>query len=163
MPASAWTGETRVARRAGASAASDGHADADDERDRDRARGELHAGTRDAHAGGVEQRAEQLGEPKPGEEPGGGRRGAEDERLADDGGHDLAARRAERAQQRELARPLRDGDREGVEDDERADEQRGAGEREEHRREEAADRVVDLVGLLLGSGCAGLDVEIRRW
>ena len=64
---------------------------------------------------------------------------------------------AERAQQRELARPLRDGDREGVEDDERADEQRRAGEREQRRREEAADRVVGGVGLLGGVRGAGLD------
>ena len=67
---------------------------------------------------------------------------------------------AERSQQRELARALGDGDREGVEDDERADQQRGAGEREQHRRQEAADRVVDVVGRLLGVGCAGLDLEV---
>ena len=57
----------------------------------------------------------------------------------------LAAGRAERAQQRELAAPLGDGDREGVEDDERADEQRGAREGQQRRLEERADAVVDLL------------------
>ena len=51
---------------------------------------------------------------------------------------------------------LRDGDREGVEDDEGADEQRRAREREQRGREEAADRVVGGVGLLRGVGGAGL-------
>ena len=45
-----------------------------------------------------------------------------DQRLGHHDAQHLAAVRAERAQQRELARPLRDRDREGVEDDERADE-----------------------------------------
>src|SRR3712207_1061773 len=43
----------------------------------------------------------------------------------------LPPRRSDRAQQSELARALRDGDRERVEDDERADEQRDPAERQE--------------------------------
>ena len=41
-------------------------------------------------------------------------------------------------------KPLRDRDRERVEDDERADEHRDHAERQERRREEASDRVVDV-------------------
>ena len=58
---------------------------------------------------------------------------AEDQGLAGDGADDLRAGDAERPQQRELARALGDRDREGVEDDERADEQRRAREREQQR------------------------------
>ena len=136
------------------------HADADAERHRDRARRELHPGERDAEAGGVEQPAERSREAESAEQP--ERRGdeAEDQRLAGDRGDDLAARRAQGAQQRELARALGDGDREGVEDDEGADEQRGAGEREQHRRHEAADRLVDVVGHLLGVVRAGPHLEV---
>ena len=68
---------------------------------------------------------------------------------------DLPARRAQRAQQRELAGALGDGDREGVEDDEGAHQQRRSREREQRRREEAADRVVGGVGRLGGVGGAG--------
>ena len=55
----------------------------------------------------------------------------DDERLDDDRAENLSPRRAERAQRRELARALGDRDRERVRDDERADEQRDAAEREE--------------------------------
>ena len=58
--------------------------------------------------------------------------------LGDHRAHDLAARRAERAQQPELARALRDRDRERVEDDERADEQRDVGEDQQEGAQEAA-------------------------
>ena len=55
---------------------------------------------------------------------------ADDERLEDHRAEDLPPRGADRPQRRELARALGDGDREGVEDDERADEERDAGEDE---------------------------------
>ena len=57
---------------------------------------------------------------------------------------------------------LRDGDRERVEDDEGAHEQRRAREREQRGREEAADRVVRGVGLLGRVGGAGLDGHRAR-
>ncbi len=74
----------------------------------------------------------------------------------------LAAAGAEGAQHRELAAPLRDGDAEGVEDDERADEDGDAGERQEHRREERADRVGRLRGRVGGSLLARLDADAGR-
>ena len=52
---------------------------------------------------------------------------------SDDRVEHLPARRAERAQQRELARALRDRDRERVEDQEAADEHGDAGEDEQAR------------------------------
>ena len=58
-------------------------------------------------------------------------------------------RRTERAQQPELPDPLRDGDRERVVDDERADEQRDQREDQQERVEER-QVVLDRVGLLLG-------------
>ena len=54
-----------------------------------------------------------------------------DQRLEHDRAEHLPARRTERPQGRELARPLRDRRRERVEDDEAADEQGEAGEGEQ--------------------------------
>ena len=65
-----------------------------------------------------------------------GCRQTDQERLEHDRAQDLAARRADRPQQRELPRPLRDGDRERVEDDERADEERDPGEGEQEDLDE---------------------------
>ena len=61
-----------------------------------------------------------------------------------DRAHDLPARGAEGPQRRELARALGDRDRQGVEDHERADEQRDRAE----AQQEVADDVDDDVGLL---------------
>ena len=61
----------------------------------------------------------------------------DDERLEDHRAEDLPPRRADRPQGGELARPLRDGDREGVEDDEGADEEGDAGEGEQEVAEDA--------------------------
>ena len=55
-------------------------------------------------------------------------------------------RSAERAQQRELAGALGDRDRERVEDDERADEQGDAAEREQDRLQDVDERAVALLG-----------------
>ncbi len=67
---------------------------------------------------------------------------------------DLRARGAERAQQAELARALRDGDREGVEDDEGPNEQRDVGEDQQEGAQEAevAFEVRGLLGGLLFAG-----------
>ena len=59
-----------------------------------------------------------------------------DEPLEDDRAEHLAAGAAERPQRGELARALRDGDRQRVEDDERADEQGDAAEPEQEVRDE---------------------------
>ena len=82
--------------------------------------------------------------------------GADQQRLEDDRGEDLAARGAERAQQPELAHPLGDGDREGVEDQEGADEQRHAGE-DQQRHLQEAEVVADLARLAVGVLLSGLD------
>ena len=70
----------------------------------------------------------------------------------------LAAGSAERAQQRELAGALGHRDREGVEDDERADEQGDAPEREQDRLEDVDEPAVALLGRE-AVGLRRLDVE----
>ena len=101
--------------------------------------------------------AQRRGEQQPAEDAEHRREEADHERLDDDGVEHLAARRAERPQQRELARALRDRDREGVEDQEAADEHGDAGEHEQRDREEA-ERLADVGGGLLGLLLAGADV-----
>ncbi len=113
-------------------AGDDGHDGADEQRDDDRARLDDRAGVRQVGADGLEQRLQALRDERPPSSPTSGPR-AEHEALGDDRAQDLAARGAERPQERELARALGDGDREGVEDDERADEERDAGEHEQRR------------------------------
>ena len=83
------------------------------------------------------------------------------ERLGDDRGEDLAPRRAERAQHPELGDPLGDGDREGVEDQEGADEEGDAGEDEQGDRRNPRF-VADLVRLAVGVLLRGLDQDRGR-
>ena len=64
-------------------------------------------------------------------------------------GEHLAARGAERAQHGELAPALGDGDRERVEDDERADEHGHAAEGEQGRAQERVDDLGDVGGAVL--------------
>ena len=73
----------------------------------------------------------------------------DEQRLGGDRARDLLAAGADRAQQRELPRPLRHDDREGVVDDERTDEQ---GDEREHQQEgvEEAQPLLDVVGGLVG-------------
>ena len=132
-------GHRRHARRAQGRGQSrdQGHADADEHGDEDRARLEGDAGGRDVGAEGLEQRVDGLGDAEAGDDAGGRGEHAQRERLGDHGAEHLAAAGAERAKHRELAAPLGHGDAEGVEDDERADEDGDAGEREQHRRQEA--------------------------
>ena len=85
----------------------------------------------------------------------------DDERLEDHGAEDLTPRRADRPQRRELARPLRDRDRERVEDDERADEEGDRGEREEEVAEDRRE-LADLVCLLLRLGTRAHDLGRAR-
>ena len=71
---------------------------------------------------------------------------AEQHALAEHAGEHLPARGADRPQQAELTRALRDGDRERVEDDERADEQRDEPEDQQEGLQEA-EVARDLLGL----------------
>ena len=64
-----------------------------------------------------------------------------DESLDRDGDHDLLTRGAERPERRELARPLRDRDRERVGDHEGSDEERDPTEDEQERAQERDERV----------------------
>ena len=73
------------------------------------------------------------------------------QRLDDDRPEDLAARGADGPHRGELARALRDGDRKRVEDDERADEERDAGEGEQEVPDEARE-LADVVLVLLRLG-----------
>ena len=82
---------------------------------------------------------------------------ADDQAFEHDRAHDLAARGAERAQRRELPRALGDGDRERVEDHERAHEQRDAAEAEQEVRDEL-QALVDVLGVGRGLLVAGLDL-----
>ena len=84
-----------------------------------------------------------LASPKPGEQPDHRGQQPDHQALDHDRAHDLLARCPERPQRRELARALGDGDRQGVEDHERAHEQRDRAE----AQQEVADGVDDDVGL----------------
>ena len=84
---------------------------------------------------------------------------ADHERLEDHRPEHLPPRRAERAQGGELPRPLRDRDRERVEDDERADEERDAGEREQEVADDRRERR-DLARLLVRLLDTGSHLEV---
>ena len=102
--------------------------------------------------------------PRPLNEPDDRRAEADHERLEDHRPEHLAPRRAERAQGRELPHPLRDRDRERVEDDERADEERDAGEREQEvadDRREGGDLARLLVRLLDARADRDVVAELR--
>ena len=110
--------------------------DADDERDDDRPGREDAIGRREVGAEAPEERLDPFGEEHAEREPDERREEPDDERLEDHRSEHLTPRRADRPQRRELARPLGDGDRERVEDHERADEERDAGEREQEVAED---------------------------
>ena len=154
-------GGTRVARSAGRSAGEHRDSDADDQRDDDRARLKHGARLRQVGAEGDEQRVQRRRSTRPRNRPDDRREHAEQQRLRDHRAQDLAARGAERAQRRQFARALGDRDRERVEDDERADEQRDVGEDEQESpgsREEA----VGVLRRLLASAGAGAHLRARR-
>ena len=107
---------------------------ADEQRDDDRARRELEALGRQLHAERGEELVQAGGEPDADADA--RRRGqqADEQRLQQHAEAHLAAGRADHPQQPELLRALRDGDRERVEDRERADQHRDAGEGEQDVR-----------------------------
>jgi hypothetical protein len=98
-----------------------------------------------------EQSLQGIGERVPAADPDGRTEQAEDEGLGEHGAGHLAAAGTERAEQRELACPLRDEHRERVEDEEAADEERDTGEHQQEGVDEL-QRVLEgrgLVGRLL--------------
>ena len=103
--------------------------------------------------------ADHLREADPERDADGGGAEADRRRLEHDAGEDLATRGAERAQHRELAGALGDRDREGVEDQERADEQGDPGEDQQRGLDEAGE-LADVVALGLDVLGAGLDLEV---
>ena len=88
----------------------------------------------------LEERVDAAGEQDPGRKPADGAEQTQHERLDSHGREDLPARGSERAQHPELTRALRHRDREGVEDLERAHEQRDPGEHEQRYAQEAQGR-----------------------
>ena len=104
--------------------------DADDERDDDRAGLDRDAVVGQREADCIEELEQTLPQSKADEETDDRREDAHHEGFEDHAAQHLPSRRAERPQSRELARALRDGDRERIGNDERADEERDARERE---------------------------------
>ena len=101
------------------------------------------------------ERVEAGRERDAGEHAGHRRDRADDEALGRGRHRDLSPRRAERPQQRRLARALRGDHRERVVDAERGDQERHRREHEQHRLEEADERAVDVGPLLGGELRAG--------
>ena len=125
------------------------------ERNDDRARLEHEARVRKREADGVEQLEQALGQQEAEEEADDRCDNAHDESLHDHRAEDLAVRRADRPERRELPRALGDRDRQRVGDDERADEERDPSEREEEGPEEG-DELVRVLGIRLRLLTAGL-------
>ncbi|MGD0996921.1 MAG: hypothetical protein ABR941_01190 [Thermoleophilia bacterium] len=82
--------------------------------------------------------------------------------LADHAGQHLAARGAQRAQHGELADALGDGDREGVEDDEGADDHGHPAEGQQDGSQNVADGVADGLGRVGHGLRRGLDLGVGR-
>ena len=124
----------------------------DEQRDDDRPGGEDRVRLGQVEVERHEQLVQTDREAEAREQPDHGREQADDERLDDHGAQHLAARRADRPQRRELARPLRDGDRQRVEDHERPDEQGDAREGEQEVADDRRERrdLVRVLGRLLG-------------
>ena len=122
-------------------------AEADDEGRHDRPPDDDEAGVGDGEADRGKDVEQHAREPDAETQPDERAEEADDERLGEDGPDDLRAGTADRTQEAELAGPLRDEDRERVEDDEAADEQPDAGEAEERGVQEAEHLFDRLRGL----------------
>ena len=103
----------------------------------DRARLEDRAVVGQVGSEGLEQPVQRRREPDPDGQADGRAEHPKQQPFDDDRAHDLPAGGAERPQQTELPRALGDGDREGVEDDERPDDDRHVGEDQEEGPQEA--------------------------
>ena len=138
------------------------HADADHERRHDGAGEDHQAGIRDGEPERREHVEQQTGETDAEAEAHERPREPDDQRLRHHRSDDLSPGTADRPQQTELPGALRDEDREGVEDDEAADEQPDAGEAEQRGVEEAEGLLDGLGGLTDDFGRAQhLDVVER--
>ena len=133
--------------------------DPDDERDDERPRRVDEPGLRQVDPERHEQAVEQPCQPEAREETDERRKRADNQRLDDHGAEHLPARRPDCPQRRELARPLRDRDRERVRDHERADEERDPAEDEQDVPEDVQEgirvRGVDLHLLRRGAHIDG--------
>ena len=113
----------------------------------------------DVEPEGAEEGLEPHGEEDPPEEPDGRRDQADQYRLEEHGTEHLFLRGADGPQERELAAALGDDDREGVEDDERADEQGNQTEDEQERVEER-EVVLEVVLTLGGDVLAAEHLDV---
>jgi hypothetical protein len=126
------------------------HADRHSEADRDHrgARPQDELARRERQPERVQQHAQPGGQTEPGHDPDRAGRRTDDGRLDQHRSRHLSAARTERAEQRELAGALRDGDRERVEDAGAGHEQRHAGEREQPGRHRPEERWGPATGVL---------------
>ena len=151
----------RVARSAGSDARDHGHADADEQRDDDGARRAGRVARRQVEARPPRTTATMPGATsRPPARPSSAATVPTSSASSTTDVEHLPARRAERAQQRELLQPLGDRDRERVGDDERADEDRDAAEDEQRGAQEA--EVLLLVGRSPGRRSPGRCARRRR-
>jgi hypothetical protein len=144
----------------------DGRRDRDDDADqqgRDHgARLHLDAAGRDPEADRVEQAQDAPCDPDAHDQADQRGHDAGQQGLAHDVAQHLGAGGPQRADHPELPHPLRDRDREGVEDDEGAHEERHAREGEQGRGQEARDLAADVVALRLRVLGRGLDQQVAR-
>jgi hypothetical protein len=137
-----------------------GHHDAHDVGDDDRPR-QQHQAAGQLQPERPEHGLEQLRDAQPQQQAERGADDADDERLEQHRPRHLPAAGAERPEQRHLLRALRHQDRERVEDEEHADEQRDRGEHQEERVEEAEPLLDGRCRLLVDVG-AGQRLEVVR-
>ena len=148
-------GGTRVARMAGKIPARTRDEGSCDQADDDRACPEDRPCLREIEPEGGEDGVQALGETEAEEQPDDRGDEADHERLEDHRAEDLPPRRTDRPQRRELADSLGDRDRQRIEDDEGADEECDAAEREEEVPDELREPL-DVLGLILCLLVAGL-------
>ena len=156
--------DRRDARRADRGEEPGDHGDErpDEERDDDRPRREdrVRVGQPEPERAGTAPRAPWRAR-RPRASPMSGREEPDHERLEQHRPQHLTPRGAEGPERRELPRALRDGDRERVEDHERADEERDPGEGEQEVAEEGRE-LADLVLGVLRLLHAGLHLGVGR-
>ncbi len=131
---------------------------ADHERDDHGARFDHSPGGREIDPERIEERPDRRRETDPGQQSEPRCQQSDHDGLGDDGADDLTPVRTERPKHRELASALGHRDREGVEDEERGDEQRHPREDEKGGVEEA-DELADILLLRLDVFGPGLDLN----
>ena len=156
---SAAMGLMRLALRAGPTEAKQRHRDADHEGRDDRAGRDDHVTARDVEADRSEERPQPERHAHAGRQADGRGDRADDHRLQQHRSQHLPAAGADGSEHRHLPHALGDDDREGVVDDEHADEQRDVGEGQEERVEEA-HVLLERRLLVGGVGVAREDLEV---